>query len=187
MNRIAVLASAALLCSSQVLANERARLSGWGPFKFGQTISEAAKAAGPRAKVYVQAVEFTADLDGHTYTVSAAALGPSGNVINIIQLNAELGNDVTPEKCEARFSPMVKMISIRYGKPDVPSKPYASDSSEHVGKQAIWNFKDKGQIELTNAFSKEKFDPMKPWNRPCMASIEFQPGRDPDSPEKMKF
>jgi hypothetical protein len=156
-------------------------LAGWGPFKFGQTIKDASKAAGPTARVYEQVVELDVEIEGSVYVAYAAALGPSGRVVTSVSLSPKAREQaVDLDTCNALFEPMVALVAKKYGKPKGP--PVSSGDDPKVERNQEFKLRDGSTINVINAFkSNETF------GGPCLAYIEFTPAKDPDAPKKMEF
>lgn len=166
---------------------DRSTLLGWGPFRFGQTIAQAAKAAGPASRSFGQAVELDIELEGQSYLVGALALGPSGRVVTVISLSPTSAARVTSrEACEAEFFPMIAIVAKRYGRDSREEDfrlPSSRANADHNGKQRLFAFRDGSTVTVINGFSESPGVGAPP----CLASIEMKPGRNPDIPPKVRF
>lgn len=156
-------------------------LTGWGPFKFGQTIEQAAKAAGPTAQSFTQVVQMDVEIEGETYTAFAAALGPSGRIVTSITLSPKAASAAKSwEECQALFDPMRALIANKYGK--AASDPVTKTDELRTELHQELKLRDGATITALVAFK-----PSSTFGGPCTANIDMKPAKSPDGPRKMEF
>lgn len=160
---------------------KRARLDGWGPFKFGQTIKEAAKAAGPNANVAQLAVSTSVEISGTVFVVGAIAFGSLGRVTDITIYPEKIKQGSRAE-CEQHFKPLLAMVTKKHGSPDAPVSEYEADGKK--GDKAMFSFRDGAKIEVLWSFSDQPSKSALPWEEQCHVAISMSAGK---TPRKMNF
>lgn len=184
MKKILSLIFLALLTQIALAQNSptsRSSLPGWGPFKFGQAIKDAAKAVSPKAMVAQAAISEEFEIEGRRYAVSAIALGSMSRITNIsIQPAQQNINSI--EECESQYKRMRTMVAKKYGAADGSEEPFEYEA--RIGRQVNYNFRDSSKITVRWGF-REGAPPPGAFDRnQCFAEISMEA---PSGPKKANF
>jgi len=171
MSRYIVAILIAGLCG-YAFSSETQTIRGWGPFKFGQTLTQAAKAGGPGAQQSESAVKLEFDSGGRNYWLEALATGPSKQVVTQIRIIAGDLQAVTDEgTCDGLFEPMAALVLAKFGKPTGVVVPF--EDIVVSGRTQNWILKDQSRATIDVTFRRQ--GPLS--EIPCDAHIDLYPGK----------
>jgi hypothetical protein len=154
-------------------SSEAQTIRGWGPFKFGQTLTQANSAGGPGTQQSESGVKLEVDIGGQYYWLEALATGPSKQIVTQIRIIASGAQAVTNEEtCDRLFDPMAALVAAKFGKPTGAAIPF--EDLVVSGRTQSWILKDQSRATIEVTFRRQ--GPLS--EKPCDARIDLYPGKN---------
>ncbi len=150
--RLIILVLAMLLIeAAPSSAAERAKLDGWGPFKFAMTHAQAKSAGGTAATLGPNGtIQYNTEIGGTLWDVSVWFTGAGGKVRDIVLVRADSPSKPTQDECFVLHVPLASMVSSTYGKPDSETdSPYPISK---IQRRSTYLFKDKAEIHVSTTY-----------------------------------
>jgi hypothetical protein len=143
---------ALLTFPSVAAAAERARLDGWGPFKFSMSFAEAKIAAGTKATLGDNnTLIYAATIEGAPYQAAVWFTGVGGKVRDIALTPArEIPRGASEESCFALHPALVQQLSRRYGPPD--SEKDGPIPINSIQRRSTFNFANGATIDVATSY-----------------------------------